>query len=104
MVPYRRGRGNYYLLKEICGAQTHPEYNKALGCFKVARVHLGALLAQLPAELGQLIEVTLHGASQTRCVEAAGKRRLTRTGSACARAQASTTERGQDRRKILVTA
>lgn len=69
-IPYRRGSGNFDLLREICGPQTQGTYDPARGCFEVARSHLGALLEHLPGEIGQPIEVTLHGATQTRCVEA----------------------------------
>lgn len=69
-VPYRERGGNYTMLQEICGERTRPEWNPRRKCFEVARSHLGALLAQLPAELGIPVEVVLHGASQTTCVEA----------------------------------
>jgi len=69
-LPFRSGSGNYDLLHDICGDLTRPEYNRDRKYFEVARAHLGALIAQLPAELGGPVEVVLHGASQTRCVEA----------------------------------
>lgn len=69
-LPYRERGGNYTLLQDICGERTRPEWNPRRRCFEVARGHLGALLAELPAEPGVPVEVVLHGASQTKCVEA----------------------------------
>lgn len=69
-VPFRRGDANYVLLREICGERTQVRYNRQQRCFEVARAHLGTLIDRLPAELGQPVEVVLHGAVQTKCVEA----------------------------------
>lgn len=69
-IPYQPGSGNRDLLKRICGEQTRPRYNRNEKCFEVAREHLRALIEQLPGELGTRVEVTLHGATQTTCVEA----------------------------------
>ena len=70
-LPWRgSGSANYTLLKELCGDLTRPEYNRELKCFEVARAHLPTLIEHLPAELGQPLEVTLEGASQTPCVDA----------------------------------
>ncbi|UCN14607.1 hypothetical protein LFM56_17390 [Cellulomonas iranensis] len=69
-LPYQRGSGNYDLLKDLCGGLTRPEYNRALKCFEVAREHLPVLMDELPRRLGRPIEVTLQGASQTKCVDA----------------------------------
>ena len=69
-LPYREAGGNYELLKEICGDLTRPKWNPGRKCFEVARAHFGALLAELPTALGTPVEVVLHGATQTKCVEA----------------------------------
>ena len=69
-LPFRPGSGNYDVLKELCGDRTRPAYNKELRCFEVAREHLTALIERLPTELGQPVQVVLHGATQTKCVEA----------------------------------
>jgi hypothetical protein len=69
-LPFRPGSGNYDLLKDMCGDLTRPEYNRDLRCFEVARAHLPTLLDRLPSELGQPVDVVLHGSSQTKCVEA----------------------------------
>ena len=69
-LPFRSGSGNYDLLRGICGERTRPEYNPSLKCFEVARDHVAALVELLPGELGQPVEVELHGSTQTKCVEA----------------------------------
>jgi hypothetical protein len=69
-LPYRGGgSGNYDLLRDICGERTRPDYNRERKYFEVARGHLTTLVDELPAQLGAPVEVVLHGASQTHCVE-----------------------------------
>ena len=69
-LPFRQGSGNYELLHDICGQQTRPAYNRERRYFEVARNHLKHLVHELPAALGVPVEVELHGANQTLCVEA----------------------------------
>ncbi len=69
-VPYRRGAENYILLREICGEGTHVRYNRQLRCFEITRGRLPVLMDRLATELGQPVELVLHGAAQTHCVEA----------------------------------
>lgn len=69
-LPFRQsGRGNFILLKQLCGERTQPKYNRALGCFEVARDHLPVLIERLPGMLGMPVELVLHGSTQTKCAE-----------------------------------
>lgn len=69
-LPFRPHGGNFELLKVICGERTRPQWIDNGKYFEVAREHLAKLLDLLPNELGASVEVTLVGATQTKCVSA----------------------------------
>ena len=70
-LPY--DRGNRYLLREICGVGTRPDWTQ--GRWEIARTHYGRLVEGLVAQFGEVHVTEDYNGRQfcdTRCQEATG--------------------------------
>lgn len=66
-LPFRRGDGNYQLLKDIRGPRTRPKYNRTTKLFEVARDNGDDLIKGLVEEFGT-VRVVIYGNTRTTCV------------------------------------